>query len=57
MTPDNAELPDNLGLALAERGKAEEAARAISEAPRLRPDSADARKNLAGALQTRGQHQ
>jgi predicted O-linked N-acetylglucosamine transferase (SPINDLY family) len=52
--PDFAEAHYNLGLALRELGKLEEAQASFQEAIRLKPDFAVAHNNLAGALLEQG---
>jgi Flp pilus assembly protein TadD len=47
--PASAEAHNNLGLALAQQGRLEVAARHFREAVRLRPEFRDAQSNLARA--------
>src|SRR5262249_44197144 len=49
LKPDYAEAHFNLGFALAEQGRPEEAVASYQRAIRLKPDYADAHKNLAMA--------
>ena len=44
----------NLGVALDEKGQIDEAIHQLQEALRLKPDDADARRNLDVALATKG---
>jgi Flp pilus assembly protein TadD len=50
LKPDFAEVHNNLGNALAEKGQMDEAIRQYREALRLKPDDAFAHDNLARAL-------
>jgi len=52
--PRSAELNANLGAALAESGRLDEAIPRLQEAVRLLPDSAELQANLAEALSERG---
>jgi Flp pilus assembly protein TadD len=50
LKPDYAEAYNNLGTALAAKGRLEEAIGRFQEAVRLKPDYAEARNNLGLAL-------
>jgi tetratricopeptide (TPR) repeat protein len=52
LNPDAAEAHYNLGVALAAKGRTEEAIHHFQEALRLKPYFAEARDNLARALRT-----
>ena len=49
-TPNNPQAHTNLGIALAEQGRLDEAVRHYAEALRIKPDFLPARINLGGAL-------
>ena len=52
--PDFAPAFHNLGVALAQQGKPDEAARALEQAVRVKPDYAEAFYNLGNVLQSLG---
>jgi tetratricopeptide (TPR) repeat protein len=52
VAPDNAVVHQNLGVALKEAGRLEEAIGHLAQASALRPDWVEARLSLAGALAT-----
>ena len=54
LKPDYASAHNNLGSALANLGRIDEAVVHFSEAVRLTPDSEDARRNLQYALTLQG---
>ncbi len=54
VTDDNALAHNELGMALRQQGKLDEAERQFVEALRIMPDSAEARNNLGIALMMRG---
>ena len=54
ITPDDAEVHNNLGIALAKQERTADALAHFREALRIRPDFAEARHNLAIALQKAG---
>ncbi len=54
--PHNAEAQDNLGLALAMRGRMDEAIARHQKALEIKPDSAEAHNNLGIALARRGRY-
>ena len=54
LKPDYAEAHNNLGAALHEQGKLDEAAGSFQQAIRLKPDFAEAYCNLGGILRSRG---
>ena len=51
--PDSVEVRNNLGVTLASQGKLDEAIDLFQQALTLRPDFADARRNLTMALEKR----
>jgi tetratricopeptide (TPR) repeat protein len=53
--PNVAKTHNDLGVALAMQGKFDEAISYFTQALRLDPDYADARRNLQRALQRRGE--
>ncbi|MCP4693173.1 MAG: tetratricopeptide repeat protein, partial [Desulfobacterales bacterium] len=52
--PNYAEAHNNMGGALASRGKLEEAIHHFSEALRIKPDFTDARRNLETGARLKG---
>ncbi len=54
LRPDDAEAHNNLGIALEEQGRWDEAVTCYRAALRLRPDYVEALSNLGGALKARG---
>ena len=53
ISPQNADVHRNLGLALSLQGRTDEAIEELQEALRIQPDSVDAQKTLAEALSGR----